>query len=132
MFYNLGSEIQLDFNPVTKNASLVVVAKNDKPAFIYCIDSIMFDDMIEAIQKIKTEDKGSVTITSPYLNNRDTITINRNEDYIKVNITGNYQPSGKSISTLLDKSFYLKISHIEKFIKSITGKPPVIPTKAPV
>lgn len=129
MFYNLSSEIQLDFNSVTKNASLVVIAKTDKPTFIYCIDSIMFDDMISAIQKLQTEGKGSVTITSPYLNNRDTITVNRNEDYIKVNVTGNYQVSGKS--ALLDKSFYLKTSHVEKFVASITGKPPVIPTKAP-
>lgn len=133
MFYNLSNDIQLDYNPITKNASLVLSAKGTVPAYIYCIDSIMFSDMLLAIRKIYTTSLGTTTtITSPYVNNQDSITVTRGEDYVKVTIKGSFQLPGKATVSTIDKAILLKLTHIPKFLTSILGPTPQKPKQPSV
>ena len=124
MLFNLASDLQLDYNKLTDAANLVVGKSGSKDSFVYAIDSIMFQDMLNAIAKIYSDIAPQpYTVISPYVNNGDIITVSKGVDYIRVSFKCKFQPfTGDTVQTV-EKSFNIKPGFAPRFVEIITGKP---------
>lgn len=137
MNFNLSQRVALDFNPVTRNATLIlgarIVSTKPTPGIVYTLDSIMFQDFVDSLTKdfdltVPGSMEQSKTIKDGMVGSANSITIKAVSDSFIINFRGKFTTPNPDIrETEFDEKVVLTHDYVNRMkdkLKILLGDKP--------